>query len=180
VERSHPLRILAIFELVQLFREKFKSVPPDEHKILVVWSKDDNQLTKWEDHQIAHVRLGNRPGGLIVDLEVAEVRHILVRRGDKVVMNLLKLTSRDFTIHQGAELRQIYGIQPSDQEGIYAVFKVERDRAFSGVEWNEDKIWDLIKAKAQSAGKENLNPHRSADPVVLSLRSLLKQSIPTA
>ena len=158
------------------FHETKRAVPPEEHKILVVWSKDDNQLTKWEEHQIAHVRLGNRPGGLTVDLEVAEVRHLLVRRGDKVVMNLLKLASRDFTIHTGEELAKTFGIKASDKDGIYAVFKVEEDAEFKGEKWNEDGIWNLIKTKAQGTGSKGLNARRSADPVVLSLRSLLKES----
>lgn len=175
-EEAVPYGAIMLPEKSQFDARKL-SVPPEEHKILVVWSKDDNQLTQWKNHQIAHVRLGVRPGGLTVDLEVAEVRHLLIRRGDKVMMNLLKLTSREFTIHQGAELREKYGISPSDQQGIYAVFRVEPDEAFTCVEWNEDKIWDLIKDKAQSAGRENLNTRRSADPVVLSLRSLLKGSV---
>jgi predicted component of viral defense system (DUF524 family) len=156
------------------FQDTKRAVPPEEHKILVVWSKDDNQLTKWKDHKIAHVRLGNRPGGLTVDLEVAEVRHLLVRRSDEVVMDLLKLESRDFTIHTGEELGKVYGIAASDKAAIYAVFNVEVDPGFKGVEWNEKSIWDLIKSKGQGAGFGVLNTRRSADPVVLSLRSLLK------
>ena len=93
------------------FQDTKRAVPPEEHKILVVWSKDDNQLTKWKGHNIAHVRLGNRPGGLTVDLEVAEVRHLLVRRGDRVMMDLMKLASRDFTIHTGEELGKSFGIR---------------------------------------------------------------------
>lgn len=158
------------------FQEKKRAVPPEEHKILVVWSKDDNQLTKWKDNQIAHVRLGNRPGGLTVNLEIAEVRHLLVRRSDKVVMDLLKLASRDFTIHTGEDLDKTFGIKASDMDEIYAVFKVEEDPAFKGEKWNEDGIWELIKEKSQRTSYRKANPRRSADPVVLSLRSLLKES----
>jgi hypothetical protein len=89
-------------------------------------------------------------------------------------MDLLKLESRDFTIHTGEELGKVYGIAASDKAAIYAVFNVEVDPGFKGVEWNEKSIWDLIKSKGQGAGFGVLNTRRSADPVVLSLRSLLK------
>jgi hypothetical protein len=39
-----------------------------------------------------------------------------------------------------------------------------------------DGIWELIKVKAQGTGSEAIHTRRSADPVVLSLRSLLKTS----
>ena len=124
------------------------AVPPEEHKVLVVWSKDDNQLTQWKGHQIAHVRLGDRAGGLIVDLEVAAVRHLLVRRGEKVLMDLLKLSSREFTVHTGAEMQSRYKIQVSQPEGIYAVFKVEVDTGILSAKPESAKIWPLIKSKA--------------------------------
>ena len=173
-EEAVPFRATMLPEKNQFDHTK-RAVPPEEHKILVVWSKDDSQLTQWKGHQITHVRLGSKPGGLTVDLEVAEVRHLLVRRSDKVLMDLLKLTSRDFTIHTGEEMRKTYGIKASDTDGIYAVFTVEKDPAFKGKEWNEDRIWKLIEEKAEAAGSQKLHPRRSADPVVLSLRSLLKE-----
>ncbi len=126
------------------FDEAKRALPPEEHKILVVWSKDDSQLTQWKGHQIAHVRLGSKPGGLTVDLEVAQVRHLLVRRGEKVLMDLLKLTSRDFTIHTGEDLDKTYGIKASDKAGVYAVFNVEEDPFFKGTKWPEKRIWELI------------------------------------
>lgn len=174
-EEAVPYRTTILPEKNQ-FDDTKRAVPPEEHKILVVWSKDDSHLTQWQGHQIAHVRLGNKSGGLTVDLEVAEVRHLLVHRGKKVLMDLLKLTSRNFTIHTGEELGKIFGIRASDTDGIYAVFGVEEDPAFKGKEWNEERIWDLIKEKAEAAGFLKLHPRRSADPVVLSLRSLLKSS----
>lgn len=174
-EDAVPYRTTMLPEKNQ-FDDTKRAVPPEEHKILVVWSKDDNQLTQWKGHQIAHVRLGSKPGGLTVDLEVAEVRHLLVRRSDKVLMDLLKLTSRDFTIHTAEEMWKTYGIKASDMDGIYAVFKAEEDPAFKGKEWNEKGIWKLIKDKAEASGIGELNEHRSGDPVVLSLRSLLKES----
>lgn len=149
------------------------ALPPEEHKVLVVWSKDDGQLTQWQGHQITHVRLGNRPGGLTVDLEVAEVRHILVRRNDKVLTDLLKLTSRDFTIHTGEELGKIYGIKASDRDGIYAIFKVVEDPGILPDMRNSISLWALIQSKYQQRNQQNPNPRRSADPIVLSLRSLL-------
>jgi len=39
-----------------------------------------------------------------------------------------------------------------------------------------DGIWELIKVKAHGAGSGAIHTRRSADPVVLSLRSLLKTS----
>lgn len=148
------------------------AVPPEEHKILVVWSKDDNQLTQWKGHKIAHVRLGDRAGGLSVDLEVAAIRHLLVRRGEKVLMDLLKLSSRDFTVHTGAEMLSRYKIKVSKPEGIYAVFKVEEDSGILSEKPESAKIWPLIEGKAL-AKHRILNPRRSADPVVLRLRSIL-------
>jgi hypothetical protein len=174
-EDAVPYRKTMLPEKNQFDHTK-RAVPPEEHKILVVWSKDDSQLTQWKGHQIAHVRLGSKPGGLTVDLELAEVRHLLVRRSDKVLMDLLKLTSRDFTIHTGEEMWKTYGIKASDTDGIYAVFNVEEDPAFKAKEWNEERIWKLIEEKAQVAYSRKLNTRRSADPVVLSLRRLLKSS----
>jgi len=150
-----------------------RAVPPEEHKVLVVWSFDESQLTRWKEHQIAHVRLGDRPGGLVVDLEVAAVRHLLVRRGEKVLMGLLKLASRDFTVLTGAEMFKVYGIKASKPDGIYAVFKVEEDSGILSEKPESAKIWPLIKAKALQKSYRILNPHRSPDPVVLSLRSIL-------
>jgi predicted component of viral defense system (DUF524 family) len=174
-EEAVPYRTTMLPEKNQFDVAK-RAVPPEEHKILVVWSKDDSQLTQWKGHQIAHVRLGSKPGGLTVELEVAEVRHLLVRRSDKVLMDLLKLTSRDFTIHTGEEMLKTYGIKASEPDGIYAVFNVEEDPAFKAKEWNEERIWKLIEEKAQVASSGKLHRRRSADPVVLSLRSLLKES----
>ncbi len=174
-EDAVPYRTTMLPERNQ-FDDTKRAVPPEEHKILVVWSKDDNQLTQWKGHQIAHVRLGSKPGGLTVDLEVAEVRHLLVRRSDKVLMDLLKLTFRDFTIHTGEEMWKTYGIKASDTNGIFAIFNVEEDPAFKAKEWNEERIWKLIEEKAQVADSRKLNTRRSADPVVLSLRRLLKTS----
>lgn len=174
-EEAVPYRTTMLPEKNQ-FDDTKRAVPPEEHKILVVWSKDDSQLTQWKGHQIAHVRLGSRPGALTVDLELAEVRHLLVRRGNKILMNLLKLASRDFTIHTSVDLDKTFGIKASDKTGIYAVFKVEEDAELKGVKWNEDGIWKLIEEKAEASGTTSLNKHRSADPVVLSLRKLLKAS----
>jgi len=150
-----------------------RAVPPEEHKVLVVWSFDESQLTRWKEHQIAHVRLGDRPGGLVVDLEVAAVRHLLVRRGEKVLMGLLKLASRDFTVLTGAEMFKVYGIKASKPDGIYAVFKVEEDSGILSEKPESAKIWPLIQRKALEKSYRFLNPRRSADPVVLSLRSIL-------
>lgn len=69
-----------------------------------------------------------------------------------------------------------YGIKASSKSGIYAVFKVEEDADFKGEKWNEDGIWELIKKKAHAMGSERISSRRSAYPVVLSLRSLLKAS----
>jgi hypothetical protein len=91
-------------------------------------------------------------------------------------MDLLKLASRDFTIHTGEDLGKTFGIKASDKDGIYAVFKVEEEPAFRGNVWKESEIWKRIKEKAEAEGSKVLNDRRSADPVVLSLRSLLKAS----
>ena len=153
------------------------SPPPDEHKILVVWSKDNRQLEKWSENGIAHVRLGNRPGGLPITMELSEVRHILVRRGPKVFGGLLKLSKNQFTIHTGSELTGTFGIFASSAESIYAVFHVEEDIEFRDAEWDEEKIWDLIATQhsQKNPSEAELNPRRSADPKILTLKSLLKQ-----
>ena len=88
-------------------------------------------------------------------------------------MDLLKLTSRDFTIHTGKEMAATFGIKASDLDGIYAVFKVEEDFGILPNNRQSVKIWPLIKKKAEAKSYMPLNPRRSADPVILSLRSVL-------
>lgn len=150
--------------------------PPEEHKILVVWSKDEPQREKWSENGIAHVRLGKRAGGLPIEMELSEVRHILVRRGPNVFGGLLKLTKNQFTIHTGKELKGAFGISASDAEGIYAVFHIEEDADFRSTEWKDEEIWGLIAKEhaAKNPGGPELNPRRSADPRIMTLRTLLK------
>lgn len=150
------------------------AVPPEEHKVLVVWSKNEEQLEVWKEHGIAYVRLGERPGSLRVNFELAEVRHVLYRRGEAAGKHLWKVPSSGFKVITGKDLNGKYGTSHG-AESIYAVFEAEPDETIRSDRWTESKIWQMIKERYE---KENpgkvLNSRRSADPRVVTLRDLMK------
>lgn len=147
---------------------------PSEHKVLVVWSKDDDELVAWRDNNMAFVRLGKRAGSLNISSEHFGVRHLLVRRNEKVFDGLKRFTKDGFHILTGKDINDKYQLT-KDELHIYAVFHVEEDPDFSETVWDEGNIWKKISAKHQenNPGAPGLNPRRSADPVVISLRDLI-------
>ena len=154
-----------------------KTAPhPSEHKVLVVWSKDDEELVAWKDNKIAFVRLGKRAGSLNISSELYGVRHLLVRRSQKVFGGLKRFTEDGFHVLTGAEITSKYKLA-KDASHIYAVFHVVEDPDFSGTEWDEDNIWNKISArhKERHPKAPALNPRRSADPVVISLKDLVSE-----
>lgn len=156
------------------FNEKRPALPPAEHRVLVVWSKDDQELDAWIENDIAYVRLGKRQGSLAINEELFGVRHLLIRRNDEVKTELKRFTKDGFNIWSGHDINAKFSLNKA-VDNIYAVFHVEDDPNFKDVIWDEENIWQKIKAKRESIhiGK-TLNPRRSADPVVLTLRELVK------
>lgn len=156
------------------FNEKRPALPPAEHRVLVVWSKDDQELDAWIENDIAYVRLGKRQGSLAINEELFGVRHLLIRRNDEVKTELKRFTKDGFNIWSGHDINAKFSLNKA-VDNIYAVFHVEDDLNFKDVIWDEENIWQKIKAKRESIhiGK-TLNPRRSADPVVLTLRELVK------
>jgi len=157
------------------FDPSVPALPPAEHKVLVVWSKDDSELGVWNRQNMAFVRLGDRPGSLEVSSELFGVRHLLVRRSEKVFGGLRRFTKDGFTIFSGKDLNNRYKLK-KEESNIYAVFQVEADLDFENVQWDEERIWQKIAAKRQRSNPKAkpLSKRRSPDPVVLSLRELVK------
>jgi predicted component of viral defense system (DUF524 family) len=160
-------------------RDQFDSsksaLHPSEHKVLVVWSKDDDELVTWKDNKIAFVRLGKRAGSLNISSELFGVRHLLVRRKEKVFDGLKRFTKDGFYILTGKDLNDKYKLT-KDESHIYAVFHIEEDPDFFKTKWDEGNIWKKISSKYQEANPKAkpLNPRRSADPVVISLKDLIR------
>lgn len=149
---------------------------PSEHKVLVVWSKDNEELVAWKDNKIAFVRLGKRAGSLNISSEHFGVRHLLVRRKEKVFDGLKRFTKDGFHILTGKDINDKYKLT-KDESHIYAVFHIEEDPDFAKTAWDEENIWKKISAKHQqnNPGAPALNPRRSADPVVISLKDLVSE-----
>ena len=152
------------------------AMPPSEHKVLVVWSKDEKELQAWQLNDIAFVRLGTRPGALNISSDHFGVRHLLIRRGPKVFDGLKRFTKDGFNILSGKEINASYQLNKNESH-IYAVFHVEPDPDFVGTEWDEANIWSKISAKykCKHPGAPALSPRRSADPTVISLKDLISE-----
>lgn len=150
------------------------AIPPEEHKILLVWSKNDEQLAVWKKHGIAYVRLGDRRGSLQVNFELAEVRHVLYRRGKEAAEHLWKVPATGFQVMTGSELGAKYGVS-HEADNIYAVFKGKPDPSISSKNWTDETIWKMVleRFEKQNPGKK-LSQRRSADPRVVTLRDLMK------
>lgn len=179
-EDSVPYNAIQLPERDDL-RTSRVSPPPEEHKILVVWSKNDAQLSYWQNHEIAHVRLGDRgnKGELAISLELAEVRHLLFRRGKEIFGGLYQLTKSEFKVFTGAELKKKYNITASSPTGIYAVFPVQPDPRFGEQKWPVEGVWNAISKRHERLNPgQSLNPRRSADPRVMSLKELLATQLP--
>lgn len=160
------------------FNPERPALPPAEHRVLVVWSKDDQELDAWIDNNIAYVRLGKRAGSLPINEELFGVRHLLIRRSGKVLSELKRFTKKGFSIWSGKDINANLNNINKPEDNIYAVFSVEDDPDFQYTSWDEESIWAKIKAKAEREGN-SLNQRRSADPVVLTLRELVKSPDPS-
>lgn len=160
------------------FHPERPALPPAEHRVLVVWSKDDSELDAWIDNNIAYVRLGKRAGSLPISEELFGLRHLLIRRSSKVLAGLKRFTKTGFTIWSGKDINAKFSRLNKPENNIYAVFSVEDDPDFQDSTWDEENIWSEIKTKWEEAhpGK-TLNRRRSADPVVLTLRELVKSTV---
>lgn len=159
------------------FHSDRPALPPADHRVLVVWSKDDRELDAWTDNNIAYVRLGKRAGSLSINEELFGLRHLLIRRSDKVIAKLKRFTKDGFNIWSGKDINAKFGERNKSEDNIYAVFNVEDDPDFQNTTWDETSIWQKIEAKAKRDGI-SLSRRRSADPVVLTLRELIRQTQP--
>jgi len=157
------------------FQPDYPALPPADHRVLVVWSKDDQELDAWVENNIAYVRLGKRAGSLAITEELFGLRHLLIRRSDKVLAELKRFTKDGFNIWSGNDINAKFDKLNKSKDNIYAVFNVEDDPDFRNTTWDETNIWQKIEAKAKREGL-TLSRRRSADPVVLTLRELIMET----
>jgi predicted component of viral defense system (DUF524 family) len=159
------------------FEPNRPALPPAEHRVLVVCSKDNQELDAWIDNEIAYVRLGKCTDSLAINEELFGLRHLLIRRSGNVLFSLKRFTRDGFKIWSGKEINAKFGKLKKSEDNIYAVFHVEDDPAFQNTSWDEAGIWKNIEAKINREGKP-LSPRRSTAPVVLTLRELVNQTLP--
>lgn len=138
------------------FHPERPALPPSEHRVLVVWSDNDQELDAWLDKGIAYVRLGTRHGSLPITEDLFGVRHLLIRRSGKVLTSLKKLTNEGFKIWSGDNINNKFPKFRKKPKNIYAVFGYVEDQSFKHITWDEEKIWEKIQKKPPMKAKHLL------------------------
>lgn len=158
--------------------DSLRALPPSEHHVVVAWYNSPDQLEWTLANGIANVRLGNRRGTWHIPPEMASARHVLLHTYDgKVAEGLFRLKSKwpGYKIFTAKDLKA--KSYPGTAGGeIYAVFEIEPDPVYAGRNWDEELVYEQIKAfkSRRSYRQANTLDDHLHDPEVLSLRDLLQ------
>jgi hypothetical protein len=154
----------------------YRALPPAEHHVVVAWYETPAQLDWTRRKGLANVRLGDRPGSWHVPPEISSARHLLLRtHGGVVVPGLFCLRAPGYRVFTAGDLRDS-GYPGTAGGEIYAVFEVNEDPVYAGLEWNGAVLMRVLaefEARMKHSAPAPLG-HASAYPRVLSLRELLK------
>lgn len=153
-----------------------RALPPAEHHVVIAWYETPAQLDWTRRTGLANVRLGDRPGSWRIPPEIASARHLLLRTHRGVVApGLFRLRTPGYRVLTAGDLR--HSGYPGTAGGeIYAVFDVNEDPTYAGLEWNGAALMRVITGfEARMKHRPPLTLGRTSPyPRVLSLRELLK------
>lgn len=174
------------------YGKDFRASPPAEDMVLFAWYKTEAQRQLAESTDgFTYIRLGRRAGALHVHPNFARVRHILLRTSGGIVLpGLLSLREPGFRVYTRDQLRDVIrqhergpgvsrwesDLAGLDEDHIYALFRCRPDSRFTGQNWNEEEVMNLIEAfetDARNKLVENIG-RTSAYPRILPLRDLFK------
>lgn len=154
----------------------YRALPPAEHHVVVAWYETPEQLAWTRREGIANVRLGDRPGSWHVPPEISSARHLLLRTHRGVVVpGLFRLRTPGYRVFTADDLRSS-GYPGTAGGEIYAVFEVNEDPGYAGIEWDGSVLMRVLaefEARMKHKAPAPLG-HTSPYPRVLSLRELLK------
>jgi predicted component of viral defense system (DUF524 family) len=152
-----------------------RALPPSEHHVVFAWYNTPEQLAWTLSTGIVSVRLGNRPGTFKINPRMASARHVLLRtHGGVVADGLLRLKIPGYKVFTANDL-MTKGYPGTAGGEIYAVFEVEPDLVYEGMQWNGDVVWNQIQLfeAIEELAPLPVNPRRSPDPRILTLQDLL-------